>query len=88
MSNKENRITPFENKAHRRLFEINYLQMKTYKYVNDTFLKLVDKFEPRSTIQRRKMSYYGYTCRHNCMAKRYYKEELKVLEYEVALKRT
>ena len=46
MSNEENKITAFENKAHRRLLVIKYLQMIMKKYVNDTILKLVSKFEP------------------------------------------
>ena len=62
MSNKEKKVTAFDNKARRRLLEINYRQIKTNKYVNDTILKLVDKFEPLlPTIKRRKMSYYGHT---------------------------
>ena len=39
MSNEEKRSTSFENKAHRRLLEINYRQMKMNKYVNDIILK-------------------------------------------------
>ena len=70
MSNEENRIIEFENKTHRRLLEINYRQMKTNKYVNETIIKLVGKFEPlMSTIKRSKMSYYGHISRHYSMAK-------------------
>ena len=70
MSNEEKRIIAFENKAHRSLLEINYLQMKTNKYVYETIIKLVSKFEPLlSTINRRKISYYGHICRHNSMEK-------------------
>ena len=40
--------------------------MKTNKYVNDTILKLVGKFEALlSTINRMIMSYYGLSCRHD-----------------------
>ena len=70
MSNEEKGIIAFENKAHRRILEFNYRQMKTNKYVNETIIKLVGKFEPLlSTIKRRKMSYYGHICRINSMAK-------------------
>ena len=69
MSNGEKRISAFENKAHRRLLEINYRHMKTNQYVNETIIKLVGKFEPLlTTIKRRKMSYYGHICRHNSLA--------------------
>ena len=43
MSNEEKRISAFENKAHRRLLEINYRHMKTNQYVNETIIKLVGK---------------------------------------------
>ena len=63
MSNEEKRIIAFENKARRRLLEINYRQMKTNKFVNETIIKLVGKFESLlSTIKRRKMSYYEHIC--------------------------
>ena len=69
MSNEEKRISAFENKAHRRLLEINYRHMKTNQYVNETIITLVGKFEPLlTTIKRRKMSYYGHICRHNILA--------------------
>ena len=69
MSDEEKRISAFENKAHRRLLEINYRHMKTNQYVNETIIKLVGKFEPLlTTIKRRKMSYYGHICRHNSLA--------------------
>ena len=69
MSNEEKRISAFENKAHRRLLEINYRHMKTNQYVNETIIQLVGKFEPLlTTIKRRKMSYYGHICRHNSLA--------------------
>ena len=84
MSNKEKRIIAFKNKAHRRLLEINYRQIKTNKYVNETIIKLVGKFE-LSTIKRRKMSYYGHII---VWQKLSCKEKLKVQESEVALKKT
>ena len=69
-ANEENRIIAFENKSHRRLLDINYRQMKTNKYVNETIIKFVGKFEPLlSTIKRRKISYYGHIGRYNSMAK-------------------
>ena len=88
MSNEEKRIIAFENKAHRRLLEINYRQMKTSKYVNETIIKMVGKFEPLlSTIKRRKMSYYRHICRHNSMEKTIMQGKVEVKESEVALKR-
>ena len=89
MSNKEKRIIAFENKAHRRLLEINYQQMKTNKYVNEAIIKLVGKFEPLiSTIKRRKMSYYGHIYRHNSMTKTIMQVKVEVQKSEVALKKT
>ena len=39
MLNEEKKISAFENKAHRRLLEINYCQRKTNVYVKETITK-------------------------------------------------
>ena len=70
MLNEEKKISAFENKAHRRLLEINYHQRKTNTYVKETITKLVGKYEPLlTTIKRRKLSYYGYVCRRDSLSK-------------------
>ena len=46
MLNAEKKISAFENKAHRRLLEINYRQRKTNAYVKETITILVGKYEP------------------------------------------
>ena len=39
-------LTSFENKVHRRLLDINYRKMKKNKYLNETLVKLIGKYEP------------------------------------------
>ena len=80
MLNKDKKIS-FENKANRRLLEINYLQRKTNAYVKETITILVGKYEPLlTTIKRRKLSYYGHLCRHDSFSKLLYNVGLKVQE--------
>ena len=63
MLNEEKKISAFENKAHRRLLEINYRQRKTNAYVKEIITILVGKYEPLlTTIKRKKLSYYGHLC--------------------------
>ena len=67
---EEKKISAFENKAHRRLLEINYRQKKTNAYVKEIITILVGKYEPLlNTIKRRKLSYYGHLCRHDSLSK-------------------
>ena len=58
MLNEEKKISAFENKAHRRLLEINYAYpRKTNAYVKETITILLGKYEPLlTTIKRRKLS--------------------------------
>ena len=89
MSNEEKRISAFENKAHRRLLEINYRHMKTNQYVNETIIKLVGKFEPLlTTIKRRKCHTMGTYVAIIVWQTLSCKEKLKVQEAEVAQRKT
>ena len=66
----ERRIEAFEFKSYRRLLRILYSEHKTNVYVKEQVTNQAGHQESLlSIVKRRKLAWYGHTCRHNTLSK-------------------
>ena len=65
----EKRIKAFENKCHRKLLRISYVEHKTNDFVKTSILNKVGEQEPLlATVKRRKLMWFGHLNRHETLS--------------------